>query len=173
MAPNGSGLSIFGGFAINATTGEITVETAPTYDSDDAAANRIELTVQARDTSTGAIGALTVEANIVINVVLVVDADGDGLIEIDTLEALNNIRHNMAGTSYRIAAGNPGNTGGCPNSGCYGYELTRNLDFAEAASYAADAVNTDWRPNNDDPSMATNPGWEPIGSIINQFYRHL
>ena len=166
-------MSISGNFAINAATGEITVETAPTYDPDDAAANRIELTVQARDTSTGAIGALTVKADIVINVLPAADADGDGLIEIDTLEALNNIRHNLAGTSYRIAAGNPGNTGGCPNSGCYGYELTRSLDFAEAASYAADAVNTDWRPNNADPSMATNPGWEPIGSISQSIYRHL
>ena len=40
----------------------------------------------------------------------------------------------------------------------------RNLDFASAASYDADAINSDWRPDNADPDMATNAGWEPIGS---------
>ena len=39
-----------------------------------------------------------------------------------------------------------------------------NLDFASAASYDADAINSDWRPDNADPDMATNAGWEPIGS---------
>ncbi len=151
-------------------TGEITVETAPTYNPANFAANRIELTVQARDTSTGASGALTVEADIVISILPFADTDGDGLIEIYTLEALNNIRHNLAGTSYKTtAAEDPGDTRGCPEDGCVGYELMRNLDFAEAASYAANAVNTDWRPNNPDPSRATNPGWEPIGSTANLF----
>ena len=33
------------------------------------------------------------------------------------------------------------------------------------ASYAAGGINSDWRPNNvADPDMATNAGWEPIGS---------
>ena len=39
-----------------------------------------------------------------------------------------------------------------------------NLDFADAASYAAGSINSDWRPDNADPDMATNAGWEPIGS---------
>ena len=92
------------------------------------------------------------------------DSDGDGLIDIDTLEELNNIRYNLEGTSYKVSADGSGNSEGCPATGCFGYELTRNLDFASAASYDADAINSDWRPDNADPDMATNAGWEPIGS---------
>ena len=58
------------------------------------------------------------------------DSDGDGLIDIDTLEELNNIRYNLEGTSYKVSAGGSGNSEGCPATGCDGYELTRNLDFA-------------------------------------------
>ena len=43
------------------------------------------------------------------------------------------------------------------------YVLTKNLDFADAASYASNAVNTEYRPTGGDPSMATNAGWAPIG----------
>ena len=58
-----------------------------------------------------------------------VDADGDGLIDIWTLDQLNHIRHNLAGTSYKASADASGNTKGCPQSGCNGYELMRRLGF--------------------------------------------
>ena len=58
-----------------------------------------------------------------------VDDDNDGLIEIHTLEDLNNIRYNLAGTSYKASASDPGNTDGAPSAGLKGYELARNLDF--------------------------------------------
>ena len=94
------------------------------------------------------------------------DNDGDGLIEINTLEALNNIRHNLSGTGYKESAAVPedGETRGCPTDGCFGYELTRNLDFAAATSYEAATVNDDWRPAGGTPRTSANGGWEPIGS---------
>ena len=65
-----------------------------------------------------------------------IDDDGDGLIEIDTLEKLHNIRHNLAGTSYKIAnevANDAGDSAGCGGIGgvaeCNGYELTQDLSF--------------------------------------------
>ena len=54
----------------------------------------------------------------------IVDADSDGLIEINNLDDLNEIRNNVHGTSLR------GNSESCPlDTGCFGYELTRDLDF--------------------------------------------
>ena len=168
VAPNGAGLSIFGGFAIDATTGVITVDTAPVYAGD--ATDTRTLTIRATDTSPGASGEQFVERDIVIEVVLTIDSDNaidsdnDGLIDINTLEELNNIRNNLEGTSYKTSDVDPGNTTGCPATGCFGYELMGNLDFADAASYATGSINSDWRPDNADPDMATNAGWEPIGS---------
>ena len=54
-----------------------------------------------------------------------VDRDGDGLIEIDSLTMLHNMRYNLAGTSYKESADAPGAAYGCPAAGCRGYELTR------------------------------------------------
>ncbi len=91
------------------------------------------------------------------------DVDRNGLIEINTLDALNNMRYNLAGTSYKTAEDDRGNDFGCPDTGCFGYELTKNLDFADAASYLLENINTDWRPNDADPNNASNRGWQPIG----------
>ncbi len=66
---------------------------------------------------------------------LVVDSDHDGLIDIDTAIKLNNMRHDLAGTSYKISATQTtGNSKGCPPvvngiGGCHGYELTVNIDL--------------------------------------------
>ena len=62
--------------------------------------------------------------------VVAADRDGNGLIEIDGLLMLHNMRHNLAGTSYKTSTASVGDSSGCPNAtGCIGYELTRNLDF--------------------------------------------
>ena len=59
----------------------------------------------------------------------VADVDGNGLIEIDSLSRLHNMRYNLKGTSYKPASDDVGNSFGCPATGCFGYELTRDLDF--------------------------------------------
>ncbi len=163
VAPNGSGLSIFGDFAIHSGTGVITVETAPKYSGD--ATDTRTLTIRATDTSPGAIGDLASDdAVIAVQVIPVFDSDNDGLIDINTLEELNNIRYNLEGTSYKVSADGSGNSDGCPATGCFGYELMGDLDFADPASYADGLVNNDWLPIGGDPDTATNAGWEPIGS---------
>ena len=110
------------------------------------------------------------------------DRDNDGLMEIDNLDMLNNIRYNMAGTSYdddptdELMSTDGGSTTGAPlttPSNCddrtptttlCGYELTLDLDFTSAESYAGEAVNNDWLlDNTDDPTMATNRGFPFIG----------
>ena len=49
------------------------------------------------------------------------------------------------------------------------YVLTRDLDFADAGSYAGDEVNGDYRPDNAEASLATNAGFPPIGSAAFPF----
>ena len=83
-----------------------------------------------------------------------VDDDNDGLIEINSLDDLHNIRHNLAGTSYKTNAMDPGNTRGATGSALKGYELTRDLDFNDPTSYERNEVNTIW---------ARTLGWRPIG----------
>ena len=84
-----------------------------------------------------------------------IDDDNNGLIEINSLEDLNNIRYNLAGTSYKTSAIDLENTNGAPGSGLNGYELARDLDFADKTSYGSGEVNTAW---------TTGSGWLPIGS---------
>ena len=59
----------------------------------------------------------------------VADSDGDGLIEIKDAMMLNNMRYNLAGTSYKTSADDAGDASGCPASGCNGYELSANIDL--------------------------------------------
>ena len=96
-----------------------------------------------------------------------VDLDNDGLIEIKTLEDLDYIRHNLAGTSYKPGADADADTRGAPTSrtancdtatdGVYlcGYELAGSLDFDDPASYRDSSANmTAW---------TSGTGWTPIG----------
>ena len=77
-----------------------------------------------------------------------VDNNGNGLIEIATATELNNIRHNLAGTSLKTSSTAAGFTRGCPDSGCIGYELTANIDLSN--------------------SKYSN-GWTPIGTFTKIF----
>ena len=81
-----------------------------------------------------------------------IDVDDDGLIEIRSIDDLDAIRNNLAGTSYKtdeieIAAG-------CPADGCKGYELTKDLDFNDNDSYSSISNKVIW---------TTGEGWQPIG----------
>ena len=105
------------------------------------------------------------------------DRDGDGLIEIDSLLMLHNMRHNRKGTSYKTSAASVGNKFGCPATGCHGYELTENLDFDgdgdgtwsrnDEGNYTLDVDdrNDDYFPVDEDGTG----GWLPIGDEANPF----
>ena len=87
-----------------------------------------------------------------------VDDDNNGLIEVHNLDMFNNIRHNLAGTSYKTSSSAAHNRDGAPSAetvNCTtatasvylcGYELTTDLDFATAGSYEGSSVNDNWRP---------------------------
>ena len=117
-------------------------------------------------TATNAAGSDTAAVEIV-TAGEVADSDSDGLIEIDSLERLNNIRHNLAGTSYRTAADDAGLDFGCPAAGCVGYELTASLSFdsdgdgtwtlGDDGAYALDDDD-----HNADYFDTNAGGWAPI-----------
>ena len=84
----------------------------------------------------------------------VIDEDGDGLVDINYLEDLDAIRHQLDGGGHRADADSVKIISGCPSDGCRGYELLRDLDFNDADSYRdADANMRRW----------TGAGaWQPI-----------
>ena len=89
----------------------------------------------------------------------IVDADHDGLIDINSIDELFYIRYNVRGDSYRIGFYDKNNKNGCPKHGCKGYELTRNLDFNDSKSY----VNLGLK------KVFENKTWNPIGDDIDPF----
>ncbi len=89
-----------------------------------------------------------------------VDSDGDGLIDINNLDQLDAIRHQLDGTSYRESDTPHVIAIGCPEGICSGYELMQDLDFNNPAHYQARSVNTAW---------TTDLGWQPIGGRHNPF----
>ena len=114
-----------------------------------------------RVTSTLLIILVLFSTNIVAQTSIVVDTDGNGLIEINDLETLNAIRFQLDGASYRATTdATIGITEGCPNDRCIGYELTRNLDFSDDNSYSSTVNKIIW---------TTGEGWQPIGDTSNAF----
>lgn len=92
-----------------------------------------------------------------------VDLDDDGLIEVATLQQLDWMRNDLAGTSRHD--GTTGISSGCPATGCNGYELTADLDFDTNGSGTADAGDAFFDPDGD----GSNRGWLPVGSATAPF----
>ena len=99
------------------------------------------------------------------------DIDNNGLIEISVLEQLNAIRWDLDGDGIvdssiadsqpYLAAFPDAVTGmGCPGNECNGYELSRDLDFLDAASYSSGSVNANWTQGD---------GWLPINGVDARF----
>ena len=111
------------------------------------------------------------------------DRDHNGLIEIDSLLMLHNMRYNLAGTSYKTTstASVKGDSSGCPFPSCIGYELTRNLDFdrnSDGSTWSGNAESSftlDLGDNHDEyfPVAGTTGdytgGWLPIGDETGVF----
>jgi len=94
------------------------------------------------------------------------DRDDDGLIEIEDLVDLNEIRNNATGDTVPTILGDRlyGSSTGCPQSGCLGYELVNDLNFD---------VNRDGSVGEQDPYWNNGKGWDPIGSFSVKFAAEL
>lgn len=82
------------------------------------------------------------------------DIDDDGLIEINDLQDLNEIRNHLNGTALY------GESTGCPEDGCAGFELTTDLDFDTNQDGLMDENDTYWNEGL---------GWAPIGNGDTRF----
>ncbi|AJQ92857.1 thrombospondin type 3 repeat-containing protein [Gynuella sunshinyii] len=82
------------------------------------------------------------------------DIDDDGLIEINDLADLNEIRNDMTGRSLY------GDNVGCAQNGCRGFELTTSLNFDTNADGVFDEHDEYWNDGF---------GWVPIGERDQRF----
>jgi hypothetical protein len=91
-----------------------------------------------------------------------VDSDQNGLIEINDLADLNEIRNNPDATRTSELTGTHlyGSNQGCPAAGCNGYELTSDLDFDSNGNQQLDAGDLFWNDGK---------GFEPIGNFSLKF----
>ena len=89
-----------------------------------------------------------------------IDQDDDGLIELCDLDALDAVRYQLDGSGYRESFDAVKITAGCPQSGCNGYELRKNLDFNSNDSYRNIINKETW---------TSGLGWLPIGDRLNFF----
>src|SRR5690554_4542970 len=101
--------------------------------------------------------------------IVIVDADHNGLIEIETLEQLDAIRYNLEGTGLKLSANDENNIEGCPprlvngqmQRLCKGYELKADLDFDTNGDGKIDESDTYWNGEE---------GWLPIGNNSNSAF---
>ncbi len=110
------------------------------------------------------VGDQTVTVNVSDDETTTYDSDGDGLIEIHTIEQLNAVRYDLDGNgqvaqgdeaAYSAAFSNPENGVVCPTgTTCEGYELFADLDFDTNGNGRADAGDAYWNGGD---------GWDPIG----------
>ena len=99
------------------------------------------------------------------------DIDNDGLIEIQDLQDLNEIRNNVTQMNYSGEADGfislelhgdalYGSNDGCPEDGCAGYELINDLNFDTNLNEQFDAGDAYWNEGK---------GWQSIGSFFVKF----
>ena len=89
-----------------------------------------------------------------------IDQDNDGLIELCDVDALDAVRYQLDGSGYRESFDAVKITAGCPQNGCNGYELRKDLDFNADGSYRDITNKATW---------TSGLGWLPIGDRLNFF----
>ncbi len=115
------------------------------------------------------VSAITLMANVIVMPSALAgeridyDLDNDGLIEIESLQDLNEIRNNftLIGQGdfvFRELRGNTlyGSSDGCPEAGCKGYELVSDINFDTNGNGGLDSEDVFWNDGK---------GWDPIGSF--------
>ncbi len=103
-----------------------------------------------------------------------VDSDGDGLIEIWTATMLDDMRYDLAGTSYKTSVQGGGDASGCPAGGCSGYELMANidlLDLLDANNNDVIDMTTETVAGKDHMVIDVNKdeSWSPVGGDAIKF----
>jgi cbb3-type cytochrome oxidase subunit 3 len=96
-----------------------------------------------------------------------VDMNGNGLIDIDSLDKLNAMRFQLQGAGLQLTAVSTVEISGCPfilyqgnyQQRCSGYELTQDLDFDTNADGIIDENDDYWNESLE----GIGEGWLPVG----------
>ena len=113
-----------------------------------------------------------------IEILIPVDRDANGLIELYTLTQLHNMRYNLSGSSYKTSTADTGSTTGCPNAACNGYELMNDVEFdtdGDGQSWTQDSSGNYSLDSGDSAApyfvidSSGSGGWQPVGDSANAF----
>ena len=113
-----------------------------------------------------------------IEILIPVDRDANGLIELYTLRQLHNMRYDLNGSSYKTSAADTGSTIGCPDAGCNGYELMNDVELdtdGDGQSWTQDSSGNYSLDSGDSAApyfvidSSGSGGWQPVGDSANAF----
>ena len=114
-----------------------------------------------------------------IEILIPVDRDANGLIELYTLTQLHNMRYNLSGSSYKTSTADTGSTTGCPNDACIGYELMNDVEFdtdGDGQSWTQDSSGNYSLDSGDSAApyfvidSSGSGGWQPVGDSVNNAF---
>ena len=114
-----------------------------------------------------------------IEILIPVDRDANGLIELYTLTQLHNMRYNLSGSSYKTSTADTGSTAGCPNTGCNGYELMNDVELdtdGDGQSWTQDSSGNYSLDSGDSAApyfvidSSGSGGWQPVGDSVNNAF---
>ena len=113
-----------------------------------------------------------------IEILIPVDRDANGLIELYTLTQLHNMRYNLSGSSYKTSTADTGSTAGCPNAACNGYELMNDVELdtdGDGQTWTQDSSGNYSLDSGDSAApyfvidSSGSGGWQPVGDSANAF----
>ena len=98
----------------------------------------------------------------------IADGNSNGLIDLSTAGDLDLVRNDLAGTSLSLGGGLPASRFGCPEGGCFGYELLDDIDFdsdGDGSTWSGGSGSFGLDGGDHDPDYfdVRAGGWEPIG----------
>ena len=114
-----------------------------------------------------------------IEILIPVDRDANGLIELYTLTQLHNMRYNLSGSSYKTSTADTGSTTGCPNAACNGYELMNDVELdtdGDGQSWTQDSSGNYSLDSGDSAApyfvidSSGSGGWQPVGDSVNNAF---
>ena len=114
-----------------------------------------------------------------IEILIPVDRDANGLIELYTLTQLHNMRYNLSGSSYKTSTADTGSTTGCPNAACNGYELMNDVELdtdGDGQSWTQDSSGNYSLDSGDSAApyfvidSSSSGGWQPVGDSVNNAF---
>ena len=114
-----------------------------------------------------------------IEILIPVDRDANGLIELYTLTQLHNMRYNLSGSSYKTSTADTGSTAGCPNAACNGYELMNDVEFdtdGDGQTWTQDSSGNYSLDSGDSAApyfvidSSGSGGWQPVGDSVNNAF---